>query len=142
LVGKRLDKDGNLIDNPKAEYRISDTTRKDIRESIRTSLSLGEDQNTAAERLRAVIRNPKRAELIAQTEAVNSFQGGLLTFGKSAGAVGKEWQDIGAIDQCRDYSRLGVVELGYLYGGKYLSPSCHPRDRCGLRLVFPEELSN
>jgi hypothetical protein len=142
LVGKRLDKDGNIIDNPNAEYRISDTTRNDIRESIRTSLNLGEDQATASERLRAVIRNKKRAELIAQTEAVNSFQGGLLTFGKTAGAVGKEWQSIGAKDICAEYENEGIVDIKHLYGGRIDGPSAHPRCRCSVRLVFPEELEN
>ena len=140
LVGKKLGKDGTIQDNPKAKYRISNTTREDIQSSIKTSLSLGEDQTTATERLRATIKNPKRAELIAQTEAVNAYQGGLLTFGQKAGAKGKESQSLNTSDRCYDYAKEGIVPLGHLYGGLHLGPSYHPRCRCGLRLIFEEEL--
>lgn len=139
LVGKRLGKDGTIIDNPNAKYKISNTTRNDIRSAIRTSLSLGENQEQAVDRLRNTVKNAKRAELIAQTEAVNAYQGGLLEFGKKSGATGKESQALNTSDRCADYDREGVVPLNYLYGGLYLGPSYHPRCRCGIRLVFPEE---
>lgn len=140
LVGKRIDKDGNIIENPNADYRISDTTRDSIRESIRTSLSIGETQQEAVDRLRSVIKDPRRAELIAQTESVNTFQGGLLQFGLKAGAVGKESQTLGAVDRCATYAQQGIVAIDYLYDDTYSGPAYHPRCRCGLRLVFPEEL--
>src|SRR5947209_4259187 len=41
LVGKQVAKDGSIIDNPNATYRISDKTRTDIAQSIKTSLNLG-----------------------------------------------------------------------------------------------------
>ena len=138
LVGKRVGKDGRIEENPKAKYRISNTTREDIKESIRTSLSLGENQEAATERLRTASNNPKRAELIAQTEAVNAYQGGLLQFGKKSGAIGKESQALNTKDRCADYAKEGVVPIDYKYGGQYLGPSYHPRCRCGLRLVYPE----
>lgn len=140
LVGKTIDKNGLIIDNPNADYRISNTTRKDIQSSIRTSLSLGETQQLATDRLRNVIKNPKRAELIAQTEAVNSFQGGLVEFGKLSGAVGKESQALNTDDACATYDKEGVVPLNHLYGGSYLAPAYHPRCRCGLRLIYREEV--
>ncbi|HEY0108969.1 MAG TPA: hypothetical protein VGB67_05020, partial [Fibrella sp.] len=118
LVGKRLGKDGVVVDNPKAEYRVTDKIRDDIRSSIKTSLSLRENHEEAVFRLKDVIKSPKRAELIAQTEAVNSFQGGILQFGKQTGAVGKESQALDSDDQCADYEAEGIVELDYLYGGE------------------------
>ena len=138
LVGKKVGKDGTIVDNPNAKYKISNTTREDIRSSLRTSLSLGEDQAAAVERLRSAIKNPRRAELIAQTEAVNAYQGGLLAFGEKSGATGKESQALNTSDMCADFARQGVVSLNYLYGGQWLGPSYHPRCRCGLRLIYPE----
>ncbi len=144
LVGKKVDKQGIVTSNPKAKYRISDKTRADIRQSISTSLSLGEDRATTIRRLQKTIKNPKRAQLIAETETVNAYQTGIYGFGKASGAVGKQWQSVGAIDICAEFARYGIVELNYEYelpsGRKIKHPTAHPRCRCDVRLVYPEEL--
>lgn len=141
LVGKKLDKDGNMIDNPKAKYQITDKTRKDIRESIRTSLTLGEVQEDAAARIAKTVGDPKRAATIARTEAVNAYQKGLLVMANSSGAVGKVWLSVNANDVCGTYAKLGIVKLDHDYNGFGMkSPAAHPNCRCSLRLVYAEEL--
>lgn len=141
LVGKRVDKDGNVIENPKAKYRIGDKTRTDIRESIRTSINLGEDQKTATARLTKTIRNPKRAAMIASTESVNAFQGGLYHYAKTAGAVAKEWQTVlGACIRCVTNANAGPIPIDQDFPSGHKAPSCHPWDRCGCRYIWPEEL--
>lgn len=142
LVGKRLDPNGNMIDNPKAKYRISDKTRQDVRESIRTSLHLGEDQATATARLIKTIRDPKRAAKIASTEAVNAYQGGLHLYAKTSGAVKKEWQTIiGACLLCITNAKAGAIPINDLFPSGHKQPSCHPWDRCAVRYLYPEELN-
>lgn len=141
LVGKKVDKAGNVVENPKAEYRINDVTRQKIRDSIRTSLTLGEDQPTASARLKEAVSNPRRAELIAQTEAVNGYQGGMFNYAKTAGAVQKEWQTIlGACVRCEGNAAVGPIDIDGTFPSGHKAPSCHPRDRCGLRYIFAEEL--
>jgi hypothetical protein len=142
LVGMQLTQDGVIIKNPNAKYHISDKTREDIRHSISTSLSLGENQQQATERLQKTIKNPKRAATIARTEAINSYQKGLMSFGKESGAIGKEWQTVGAIDICAQYAALGIVDFGYKYDAGITEPAAHPNCRCGLRLVYPEEFES
>lgn len=139
LVGKKV-KDGILIDNPNAKYRVTDTTRGNIVESIKTSLSLGEDQKSAAARLRSVIADPDRAELIAQTEAVNGYQGGMRNYAKAAGAVAKEWQNVGATDFCRTNTEDGVIPIDEKHSSGHYAPAAHPRCRCSERYIWPEEL--
>lgn len=139
LVGKKVLPDGSVIDNPKAEYNITRTMRKDIAQSIKTSLALGENVQDATERIRKVIADPKRAEMIAKTESVNAYQSGLAEFAKQSGAVGKEWQTAGAIDVCADYAALGPQPADYLYGGRVLKPTAHVRCRCGIRWIYPPE---
>jgi hypothetical protein len=139
LVGKKVLKDGSIVDNPKATYRISDKTRTDIAQSIKTSLNLGEDIQAATMRLQKTIANPVRSKIIAQTESVNAYQGGLFEFAKQSGAVGKESQDVGAVDNCRTYAEMGPVPLDYLYDDTYLKPTYHVRCRCSLRLVYQAE---
>lgn len=141
LVGKRIDPEGNIIDNPNAKYRISDTTRDDIRESIRTSMSIGENKDDAAFRLKNVINNPKRAQMIAQTEAVNAYQEGLLIVGRESGATGKQWLSINPNDICGIYAALGIVPLEYVYDTSrgLKKPTAHPWCRCSMRLVYKNE---
>lgn len=143
LVGKKVDKNGDIVDNPKAEYRISDETRNEIRESIRTSLGLGEDQATATARLSKTLKNPRRAELVAQTEAVNGYQGGMLNYAKAAGATGKVAQYLGPRkgrkqDLCGTNANAGIIDIDKAYPSGHQHPAFHPRCRCGEKFIWPE----
>lgn len=139
LVGKRVDKEGNIVDNPNKAYRISDKTREQVAKAIKESIDLGEDRNAATLRLTSIIKDPGRAEVIAQTESVNAYGSGLHEFGKESGAVGKEAQDVQATDYCKDYADEGVVPLDHLWGGEHLHPAFHTGCRCGERLVYANE---
>jgi hypothetical protein len=140
LVGKIINKEGKIVDNPRSTYNILDKTRENIVESIKTSLDLGEDVETAGLRINRLLNNPVRSQLIAETETVNAYSQGLQEFGRQSGAAGKEWQDVSADDVCADYAALGPVEFDYDYDGAGLQgPVAHPRCRCGLRLIYPKE---
>jgi len=139
LVGKSVTQDGRFIDNPKAEYSITKKTRDDIRQSLRTSIGLGEDQATAAARLQNTIKNPRRAEIIARTEAVNAYGGGLLEMGRQSGAVAKEWQAVNTKDICATNENAGMIPITDEFPSGHQAPGAHPNCRCGLRLVYEEE---
>jgi hypothetical protein len=139
LVGKKVLPDGRVVDNPRPEYRISDKTRKDINQSIKTSISLGEDKPTAISRLMKVVDSPKRAAAIAQTETVNAYGSGLMGFGEQSGATGKEWQTIGADDICADNALQGVIPINDVFISGDRAPAAHPGCRCNLRLAYPNE---
>lgn len=127
LVGKRITNDGSLIDNPSADYRISDKTRADIRQSIQTSINLGEDVQAASARLQDTIKNigKSRAQIIANTETVNSYNAGLVDFGTKSKAIGKEWEDNNADDICAQYASLGPIPFSQTYDGLD-GPTAHP----------------
>ncbi|MGW5074058.1 phage minor head protein [Rhodococcus sp. NPDC004095] len=111
---------------------VTDTNRKLIREAIKSSLARGEDIAAATERIKKVINNPLRAEMIAQTESVNAYQTGLKNFAVETGAVSKEWEALaGACTQCSplDGEKRKIDEL--FSNGKD-RPSAHPRCRCGV----------
>lgn len=139
LVGKRIDQNGNIIDNPRAEYHISNKTRKDIRESISTSLALGEEQDDALDRMRKVIADPRRAEMIAQTETVNAYQRGVLSFGRESGAVAKRAESYNLADICGVNMQAGLIPINKAYPSGQQSPAFHPRCRCAQVLIFPED---
>lgn len=138
LVGKKVLDDGSIIDNPNPEYNIMETVRKDIAESIKTSLGLGETTDEAALRIAEIINPIERAELIAQTESVRAYNQGVDLYGAQTKAVGEEWMDAGAVDVCADYARRGPQPFGT--GWDALDgPPAHPRCRCAKRLIYAEE---
>lgn len=139
LVGRRVLSDGKIVKNPNTKYNIMATVRKDIAQAVKTSLGLGETVEEATQRVRRVISDISRAELIAQTESVNAYQAGLREFGRQSGAVGKEWLTAGAKDFCLDYEAEGAVPVDHTYGGGLLGPTAHPRCRCGQRLIYQKE---
>lgn len=139
LVGKKVNADGSIIDNPNADYTIDTKTRNQIAQSIKTSLNLGESVQDATGRLVKTVGNATRAKIIAQTESVNAYQAGLMEFGKQSGAVGKQWQDVGAIDVCRDNTDAGPIPFDQSYPGGVMAPTQHTRCRCGQRLIYQKE---
>lgn len=138
LVGKKVMPDGSIIDNTMADLDITETIRRDIAQSIKTSLSLGETTQEAAARVYRVINDSKRAMLIAQTESVNTYQAGLRAFADRANMVGKQWQSFGTDDQCAVYSGLGPVPIDHSYDG-HDQPGAHPRCKCGMRYITLDE---
>jgi hypothetical protein len=141
LVGKKVDSNGNIVDNPKAKYRISDKTRDQIRDSIRTSLNLGEDQQQATSRLMDRIKDPERAARIAATESVNAYSGGNFAYAQATNAVKKEWRQLSsACNLCLGNAAVGPIDINDLFPSGHLYPSCHPYDRCHVRYIYAEEL--
>lgn len=139
LIGKRVDKSGNVVDNPKAEYRISNKTREDISSNIKTGIALGEDRATMTRRLDKIVSNPGRAEQIAQTETINAYGQGILEFGRESGATGKEWEDVNATDVCAQNAAEGIIPLEANFMSGDSSPAAHTGCRCNLRIVYENE---
>lgn len=139
LVGKSVQPDGKIIDNPNTAYNIQETVRNDIASSVKTSLGLGETTDEAIDRIRTVISDKGRATTIAKTESVNAYQAGVTQYGRMTGAKGKIWRDAGAKDQCLDYANEGAVEFEHLYGGTLMGPTAHPHCKCSRRLLYGAE---
>jgi hypothetical protein len=115
---------------------VTDTTRDLIRESIQQSIARGEDIDAAKARIMKVINNPVRAEMIAHTESVNSYQLGLSHYSKKTGALRKEWEALPrACPICSPLAGkiVGINEQFELGDGTLIDhPSAHPRCRCGM----------
>jgi len=139
LVGKKVQPDGSIVDNPRAKFNITKTMRNDIAQSIKTSLAKGENTQQAIERVQQTIADPVRAERIARTESVNAYQGGLREFADQSGAVGKEWQDVGAIDVCADNTAEGPIPIDETFVSGDDQPVAHVGCRCGLRYIYKQE---
>lgn len=139
LVGKKVLPDGSIVDNPDAKYNVIETVRKDIAQSIKTSLGLGETTDEAISRMEDIINEEQRAELIAQTEAVAAWNASLMEYGSQTDAVGKEWEDAGAEDECADDSDQGPIGIDEEFSSGDQEPPAHPRCRCSIRLIYRDE---
>lgn len=115
---------------------VTDTNRKLIQEAIKQGIARGEDRDAMTARIRKVINNPVRAEMIAQTESVNAYQSGLMNFGIETGAKSKTWEALaGACPVCAplDGETVGIAES---FSNGLDRPPGHPRCRCGSYLGY------
>lgn len=121
---------------------VTDTTKDRIKQSIDTSIRLGETMQQASERLRDNgINDAYRAEMIARTETVRAYNQGITVFGQESNATGKIWELSSApCEICQENDSGGEpipFEDDYPSGDS--EPPAHPNCRCGESLVHSYE---
>lgn len=116
--------------------QVTDTNRKLIQEAIKKGIALGEDRDAMVARIRKVINNPVRAEMIAQTESVNAYQSGLMNFGIETGAKRKVYEALaGACQICAPLDGE-TVDIDQAFSNGVDHPPSHPRCRCSSYLEY------
>jgi hypothetical protein len=76
LIGMKI-VDGQLVENPNAEWAISDTTRDRVNELLQDALDEGESYQKFSDRLEeSGLFDEARADLIARTEIALAMAGG------------------------------------------------------------------
>ena len=141
LVGKRWTEDGELVDNPRAEYAIDETTREQLRSTVTQALEGGWSNDRLADAIAdSYTFSDERAEVVARTETAFADVQGNLTAWKASGEVaGKQW--ITAPDCCDDCLELDGVEVGIdedFPGDGEDGPPLHPNCRCDVVAVLSE----
>lgn len=121
--------------------QINDTTRTRLRQSLLTSLELGEDNKAAVARLQTTLNDKKRAQTIVRTESVKAYQNGLTALATATDAIASEWQSLAdATDFCRQLDGT-VVKTGELFPQTQVqAPPLHVNCRCGRRLIYQVEV--
>ena len=141
LVGKKW-VDGALVDNPDAQWAITDTTREDLRQLIADAF---EQQWTPAQLAQhidsAFTFSAGRAEMIAKTETAFAQTAATVETGKNFGAETKSTQmsnlhDID--DECDAAQAAGNVPIDKPYPGGSLHVPLHPGCRCVEMVHFPK----
>lgn len=116
--------------------QVTDTNRKLIQEAIKKGIALGEDRDAMVARIRKVVNNPVRAEMIAQTESVSAYQSGLLNFGLETGAKRKVYEALaGACQICAPLDGE-TVDIDKSFSNGVDHPPSHPRCRCSSYLEY------
>ncbi len=139
MVGMRYDGDGNLVENPNADYAIDQATR----DSIRSTIADGLQNNIGTDAIADAIEesygfSEERADLIAETEVARANMQSSLDATTAARDelginLGKYWQITSeACDLCQGNADAGVIALDDAFPSGDDSPPGHPRCRCNL----------
>jgi hypothetical protein len=146
MVGRRYDTDGNLIDNPDADWAITDTARNVLRREIRDSLATDRDVDRLADHIADTgIFSDDRAEMIARTEISMAQNAGTLEAGRQAAAAGLNVRKIWTLGpnpcpQCEDAAAEGDIDLEDDFGGEAGdAPPLHPNCECSLDLFVADD---
>ena len=88
LVGMKYDEDGELIENPAAEWAITDGTRELLRAQVRQAI----DEGWSSKQLSDAVQDSygfsdQRAEMIGRTEIARAQEQGTLQGWKASGVV-------------------------------------------------------
>lgn len=137
MVGKQWDGD-QLVDNPDAEWVITDATRDELR-SLVAQVQSGDLKLTDLPQAiqDATAFSPERAELIARTEIITANSQGTLSGFKAARSIGvvikkKWWPDKNACEVCLGNADDGAIDLDDNFSSGDDAPAAHPNCKCAL----------
>lgn len=132
LVGKRITADGDVIDNPNADYAIDESTRDMLRGDITEAMEQGLSNDNLAQTIEdSYAFSSERAMTIARTEtAFADCQGNMALYTRSEQVSQKQW--ITGADCCPDCQELEgeVVGLEEKFSNGVDAPPAHPNCRC------------
>lgn len=140
LVGKRIDADGNLVDNPNAKWSVPQTTRDRLRAEIENALESGLTETQLRKRLESEEIWNWRADMIARTEVAYALNAGTVDSYKGVGVEKVEIIDgPGCLEDGHDDSEPGVDGETWPLEKFEEFPLGHPNCRRSAMPVMPEE---
>lgn len=146
MVGKRYNTEGDLVDSVRAEYRIDESTRNMIRDTIAEGLdeNIGTDE-IAANIMESTGFSEERADLIANTEVrrANSeaaLEGYKVGRDEAGVNVRKEWLlGENPCPICEANADEGEIDLDDEFSSGDDAPPAHPNCECALAPVVDDE---
>lgn len=145
MVGMRRNAAGDLVPNPNAEFRIDETTRVLLRESVEKALIEGQ----SADELKAALIDDwafsaERAETIARTEIAKADMVGAMEGYRASGLVaGKIWstsEDDLVSEACNENKAAGILSVDAAFPSGDDAPPEHPNCRCSVLPVLIDEM--
>lgn len=143
LVGMQYNDDGELVENPNAQWSIAESTREMLRSDVTVAIDEGLSTDDLAAALEARYAfSADRAQTIARTELAKAdVQGNMIAYAASGVVSGKEWvlgSEHTDDDECDDAAAMGVVPLDSDFGG-IGDPPAHPNCVCDVLPVLAED---
>lgn len=132
LVGKKILKDGTIIDNPNASWSISETTREHLRSLGEQTIENGWTVNqTQSKIIQDEAFSPARALNISRTERAFARGRGTHIASKNAGMKYKDWL-LGeeACEICQANAAQGRIPIDEEFASGDDCVPAHPSCRC------------
>lgn len=141
LIGMRYDENGNLVPAKRAQYRIDETTRTMLNDSLSSAIRAG---MTAAEIQQGLMEDyafsPARALTIARTEAAFAHSRGAMTgYRETQKALDlhmqKAWStadDEVVCEECMGNEEAGWIEMDEEFPSGDDATPAHPNCRCDI----------
>jgi hypothetical protein len=132
LVGKKVLKDGTIVDNPSAAWSITETTRGNLRELVSESIENGWTTGQLQHRiLESEDFSPSRALNISRTETAFARAQGTHEAAKGTGMKYKDWMlGAEACDVCQENADAGRIGIDDSFPSGDETPPGHPNCRC------------
>lgn len=134
LIGKRILKDGTIIDNPNAKFSITDTTRDGLKKLIEKAMREGWSNDELADNIEKDYNfSNKRAMTIARTETNLADNNLSVETYKKAGIKQKKWltaNDDKVDTHCIKNQQQGVINIDMKFLSGHIAPPTHPNCRC------------
>jgi hypothetical protein len=127
--------DGELVENPDAEWVITETTRDTLNQLIQDAFEEGKTPEELAQAIEdSEDFSIDRARNIARTELADAQSAGELEAMKESGVVtGKRWLIGGdSCDICQENADAGTIDLGEDFPSGDDAPTAHNHCVCAL----------
>ena len=136
---------GELIQNPAAEWQITEGTREMIRAQVVEAMQNGDSVQELAGRLKeSHAFSNARAHTIARTEtAMADNTGNLIGWAETGLVAGKRWitaEDDKVSEICNTNGKMGVIGLHEHFAHGGMTPPAHPNCRCTVVPVLAEDM--
>jgi SPP1 gp7 family putative phage head morphogenesis protein len=146
LVGKKWDGD-ELVDNPRAEFAITDSLRDELRSAVADAIDQGLSAATLSDNIEDLSGfSEQRAALIARTELVNANNQAHLSAFKNSGVVDqKEWStsnEESVCEDCQANEDEGPIDLDDEFPSGDDAPVAHPACMCVLIARISEDVED
>lgn len=134
LVGKRVLPDGSIVDNPNADWAITETTRANLRELATEAV----DEGWTVQQLQSKIIGSEdfsasRALTIARTEKAYAAAHGEHQAAKSVGMKFKGWiAHPDCCEECQANADAGRIPIDEPFPSGDDCVPCHPNDECAM----------
>lgn len=137
---------GELIQNPAAEWQITEGTREMIRAQVVEAMQNGDSVQELAGRLKeSHTFSNARARTIARTEtAMADGMGNLIGWDETGLVAGKRWitaEDDKVSEICNTNGKMGVIGLHEHFAHGGMAPPAHPNCRCTVVPVLAEDMT-
>jgi len=143
MVGMRYDDEGNLVENPDAQWAITDETRAGVRDLLQESIDQGWSLDQFSDALAdSYAFSAERAGVIARTETRLADSKGQLAGWKDSGLVAqKVWlvSNDGCCDECQGNADEGPIDVEDDFPSGDDSAPAHPNCQCVIAPIVAGE---